>query len=379
MRLLLFGDWEPEAPGGPGAVVLFLAREFVHAGHQVTVVSGHSGGSAVSSRFEEGIDVVLVPIWRGPLLRRATRQVLRTAEADAAVFMSVFIPLHVLAARVLRLPYVVLPLGGYAAASVRRRGRWRKHAWLAIAERRFLERAAAVDVWSRNEQADVERLCRPRSVIITPPGPPAGVVEVAPRPLRHGHRLLYLGRLAVPQKGLDLLVEAFGRAAEPDDRLTLAGSDHRDGRVQLERLTARLGLHERVGFQGPAYGDVKARLFSDHDVFVHLSRWEGLPLAVVEAMTAGLPVVVTPETNVSDLVAQYGAGWVADGDPEIALRRALRATPEERLERGEAARRLVREELSWARSAREITAALTAADARASPRAADDSPPRGRP
>jgi glycosyltransferase involved in cell wall biosynthesis len=325
VRLLLFGDWEPEAPGGPGAVALFLARELVLAGHSVLVVSAGPGREVVRSSFEDGIDVVRVPSWRGPRLRRATRAFLRSADADAdgALLLSVFIPMHVLAARALRCPYVVLPLGGYAAASVRARGVLRKHAWLAAAERRHLERAAAIDVWSRNEQADVERLCRPARVLITPPGLPHGVVAAAPRPLRDSRRLLYLGRFATPQKGLDRLVTEFGRIAGPQDRLTLAGSDHRGGLRQLQALVAEAGLQDKVDFRGPAYGDVKADLFAEHDVFVHLSRWEGLPLAVVEAMAAGLPVVVTEETNVADLVAAYGAGWVADG--RAARRPARRA------------------------------------------------------
>ena len=91
---------------------------------------------------------------------------------------------------------------------------------------------------------------------------------------------------------------------------------------------------------------------------MHLSRWEGLPLAVVEAMAAQLPVVVTAATNVGDLVATYGAGWVVDGDPAAALRSIFNASPHERRSRGSAALRLVRMELSWSRAAADIVAAL---------------------
>jgi glycosyltransferase involved in cell wall biosynthesis len=358
VRLALLGDWEPDEPGGPGAVALFLARELVAAGHEVHVVTAADVDAVEHERYAEGVRVTRVPGARGPVARRAARRALRGLEVDGALLLSVFVPLHVTAARLLGVPYVVMPLGGYAAASVAARRPRLKRLWLALAERRYLEQAAAVDVWSRNEQADVERLCRPRRIVVTPPGLPHGVTPGADRTARESRRLLYLGRFAVPQKGLDDLVDAFGRVARDGDRLTLAGVDHRGGEQQLRSRVAAAGLGERVVLRGPAYGTDKAALFADHDAFVHLSRWEGLPLAVVEAMAAELPVVVTGETNVADLVEQYGAGWVADGDAGTALRAALDATPQERRERGRAARRLVEQEMSWRRVAGAVVAAL---------------------
>lgn len=364
MRLLLAGDWEPDEPGGPGAVALALVRELVALGHEV-VVAAPAPGDRVrhEGAFAAGVEVVRVPVTGGPWLHRQTRRWASDLDVDAAVLLSVFTPHHVRIASRLGVPYVVMPLGGYAAASVRARRRTLKALWLRLAERAFLERAAAVDVWSRNEQADVLRLApRLRNLVITPPGLPDGVVvRRSSRPLRTPRRVLYLGRFAVPQKGLDDLVLAFARAAVPGSRLTLAGVDHRGGLARLEDLVRRHGLEQLVEIRGPAYGEVKDRLFEEHDLFVHLSRWEGLPLAVVEALAAGLPVVVTPQTNVADLVERYGAGWVADDDAATVLRHALGATPDECSRRGSAAVRLVESEMSWSRVASTVVTALDGA------------------
>jgi len=365
MRLLLFAEWEPESPGGPGAVALHLSRAWAAAGHEVLVIAEDSRATAVTRPASgyAGIEVARVPSYgRLPVLPRATRRLVERegATADAAVLLSVFTPFHASAGRHLVCPYAVAPLGGYARESIRARGRLRKWAFLMLAERRFLESAVLVNVWSRREQRELELICRPERVLVTPPGLPDGwQFPARPAPAGSpGRRLLYLGRFAPDQKGLDLLVEAFSAAAGPDDRLTLAGVDHGGGLSRLQRMIAASPARDRIVLRGPAWGGDKADLFDGHDAFVHLSRWEGLPLAVVEALASGLPVVVTEATNVADLVEHYGAGWVATGDGTAALREALGASDDELVAAGRSAQELARAEFDWDRAAASLVGAL---------------------
>ena len=362
---MLFGPWEPGSPGGPGAVALQLSRSWVAAGHEVLVVAGDSRSAAVTRppSGHDGVEIALVPSYaRVPVLHPMTRRFLATAgqNADAALLLSVFTPFHVAVGRRLACPYAVAPLGGYARESIRARGRTRKHVFLMLAERRLLEQAALVNVWSLREQRDVELICRPARVVVTPPGLPEGCTfPEHPAPHGPGRRLLYLGRFAPAQKGLDRLVSAFSAAAGPHDRLTLAGVDHVGGLARLQRMVAESPARDRIEIRGPAWGEEKAELFAAHDAFVHLSRWEGLPLAVVEALSSGLPVVVTEATNVAELVESHGAGWVATGDGAGAMRAVLGASDADLVAAGRSAQRMAQAEFDWDRAAGDVLAALT--------------------
>lgn len=87
-------------------------------------------------------------------------------------------------------------------------------------------------------------------------------------------------------------------------------------RRQTERLAARSGLNGRMAFTGER-GDV-AVLLPGLDVFAMASRYEGLPCAIVEAMTAGLPVAATAVNAVPNVVIAGETGLLAPpGRPEL--------------------------------------------------------------
>ncbi len=131
--------------------------------------------------------------------------------------------------------------------------------------------------------------------------------------------LIAVGRLA-PPKGYPDLLKAFARLLSrvPSARLWIVG----DGvlRDELRTLAHRSGLGETVRFLGRR-NDVPA-LLSAADVFVNASRWEGLPLALLEAMMAGLPVVATAVGDVPFVLIPGAGRLVPPGDP-AALEAAL--------------------------------------------------------
>jgi glycosyltransferase involved in cell wall biosynthesis len=366
VKLLLLGRWRTENPGGPDAVILNLSREFVAVGHEVTVWSPNKRvGEVTPSRLENGVRIVELPAFaKLPMLRPAAARWIEShgGDFDGALLYSVFTPLNVLIARKLRCPYAAVPLGGYARASVRQRSPIKKKVFLALYERAFLEQASFVNVWSRNEQEDVALLARARRYVITPPGfnavPMPSRPPAAPLP---GRRLLFLGRFAIEHKGLDRLIDSFARVAGPDDSLTLAGADYRGSIETLRRQVAASPARDRIAIEGPAWGNAKYALFQRHDVFVHLSRWEGMPLAVVEALAFGMPVLLSKATNAGEYVHAHGAGWVVeDGDFDSGTRRALESTAEELDRMSAGAHRLVSTEFRWDAMAARLIAAFAA-------------------
>ena len=165
----------------------------------------------------------------------------------------------------------------------------------------------------------------------------------------HPVRLLQACRF-LTKKGLDTTLSAVAilRREGREVRLTLAG----DGpeKAALTALAASLGLHDIVdftGFVGPAKLD---RLYREHDIFLHPSRTtaagdrEGIPNALLEAMSHGLPVVSTRHSGIPEAVTHAETGWLIDeNNPEELARVVARLadSADERGRIGAAARRAV--------------------------------------
>ncbi len=131
-------------------------------------------------------------------------------------------------------------------------------------------------------------------------------------------RLLMVAQLR-SQKGHDVLLEAVARVREPVS-LTLAG----DGpeKAALERHIARLDLGPRVRLAG--FVDDVATLLDETDVVVLPSRFEGLPLAVLEAMAAGVAVVATRVPGTADVITDGQTGLLVPPEDPVALAAAIR-------------------------------------------------------
>jgi glycosyltransferase involved in cell wall biosynthesis len=130
-------------------------------------------------------------------------------------------------------------------------------------------------------------------------------------------------RLDEPKKGLAVLLRAMRLSADRGDapawQLLIVGEG--PAREELERLSASLGLAERVVFAGPRR-DVAAVL-PLMDVFVCPSLYEGFGIAIVEAMMTGLPVVASSAGGIVEIVRSGDTGLlVPPGDP-AALAEAI--------------------------------------------------------
>ena len=129
-----------------------------------------------------------------------------------------------------------------------------------------------------------------------------------------------VGRLS-QEKGIDLLLRAAARLCSSFPRLRFAIVGDGPLRGRLEAQSRELGLGERVRFLG-ARMDVPD-LYRAMDLFVLPSRKEAAPLALLEAMGTGLPIVATDVGAVARVVGA-DAGRVVEPDSEPALESALR-------------------------------------------------------
>lgn len=168
------------------------------------------------------------------------------------------------------------------------------------------------------------------------------------RQLGIGNAFLWLaaGRLE-PVKGFPALLRAFAQLPA-QAQLVLAGSGSQER--ELRSLAASLALTGRVRFLG--YETNLRRWMQAADAFVLSSRWEGLPLCLLEAGACGLPSVATPVAGANEILAGSRNGFLARaGDSASlaeAMSRMMNLSGEERERMGDAARKIVEERYSFA-------------------------------
>lgn len=160
-------------------------------------------------------------------------------------------------------------------------------------------------------------LCNPVDV----PGIRESAAESDGALVSPGPHLVAVGRLA-PEKGIDLLLEAFAGVCRrfPSADLEIAGSGSCEAALQTNCKT--LGIEERVKFLG--YVTAPASLFRRASLFVLSSRLEAMSNALLEAAAAGLPIVALPASQgLVELLSDQPGIWLAREISAKALENAL--------------------------------------------------------
>jgi glycosyltransferase involved in cell wall biosynthesis len=160
-----------------------------------------------------------------------------------------------------------------------------------------------------------------------------------PSPKGGGAELLFLGRLDAT-KGVDELLQAAAKLRRRFPRLRLVLAGVGDVRA-IEARAAALGIGEAVEFPGWVVGERKQALLERASVFVLPSYVENMPVSVLEAMAAGLPVVATNVGAIPEVVEDGVTGMLAPPGDADALARAIEsilADPQRCQRMGEAGR-----------------------------------------
>ena len=234
------------------------------------------------------------------------------------------------------------------------------------AERRIASRSEAVVVSDQHEvEALVSLYDAPRDRIrVIPCGVDASLFYPRDRGEARNQLgldgrgvLLFVGRFD-PLKGLDVLLHVIAAMDEPAPQLLIVGgdpADHAEGR-RLAALTSRLGLDERVRFEGAVPQERLPLYYNAADALVMPSYYESFGLAALESMACGTPVVAARVGGLASLVRDWDTGCLVTGHcPDTFAQRleAILGHPDLRETMGQAARKYARE-LTWGAVAREL-------------------------
>jgi poly(glycerol-phosphate) alpha-glucosyltransferase len=242
--------------------------------------------------------------------------------------------------------------------------RWKKRIAGWLYENANLREAACLQVNTEPERRAVRDygldtpVCTiPNGVSLPPrdvPSTPPWTNEVPP----DQRVLLFLGRIH-PKKGLDILIDAWRRFQHThgdvakDWTIAVVGWDDGGHIDRLRRQADDAGCASDIRFLGPLFGQEKHAAFHHADAFVLPSHSEGLPMAVLEAWSHRLPVVMTPGCNLPEGPARHAALEVEPTPEEVAdgLLTLCQMDPEERRAMGDRGRALVEERFTWPRVA----------------------------
>ena len=334
LKILMFNYEFPPIGGGGGWVTYFLGKHFVAAGHQVTVVTSQFE-DLPATEVIEGMTIRRVPVWRKNRDVCAVYEMLTYVisstyygQSIAKIFqpdvVQVFfgIPSGACAywlQRIQNLPYVVF-LGGrdvprpnpdppyyrwlYLLLKPIIRSIWHKAEQVVACSDGLRQLALATDpeiaIDVIPDGLELDRFACPDKAC---PRAGSGATDA------ESVKILTIGRL-IPRKGFQFLIQAIpqmvSRARNPF-QIDIVG----DGpyRAQLQKMVKDLKIEKYVHFSGSVdYADLPDK-YRQADIFALCSSAEGMPLVVLEAMGAGLPIVASKVQGIEDLVAvgQNGA------------------------------------------------------------------------
>ncbi|MFP6678775.1 MAG: glycosyltransferase [Dehalococcoidia bacterium] len=220
-------------------------------------------------------------------------------------------------------PYIISPLGTFASTAMSK-GHIKKRLYGILVDRGLTNKALAFHAMTDQEAQDTADRTSGVTVNTVPIGVDPSEFTCLPSPseferlypkVRDKYMVLFLGRLN-RIKGLDILIEGFSRASHNrnDLHLVIAGPDGGYEQTAREIVKSEY-LESKVSFTGPIYGETKLAALSRADVFALTSYGEGFSVALLEAMAASLPLIISKECHFPQ-VAQSNAGLEISLDPQ---------------------------------------------------------------
>lgn len=143
---------------------------------------------------------------------------------------------------------------------------------------------------------------------------------------------VYLGRIELYHKALDILFDALEILQQEgyDKKIHFSFYGIGEGRDFIWFKNRIKSLSLIAEYRGPVWGNDKEKAFCEADIFVLTSKSEGMPIAVLEALSYGIPCILTPQTNMADVVFNAGAGWITDLSAECISRTIIKSSIEYR-------------------------------------------------
>lgn len=240
-------------------------------------------------------------------------------------------------------PFIVSPHGMLEADAFQRNG-WKKKLFWGLLWKKVFKRAAAVHCTAKSEIENTYKFDPNARVIYVP----NGIYLPRQTKIKEANHLLFIGRLH-PKKAVDRILKAVKEVIRdyPNLKVCIAGTGAPEYEKSLKQLCKQLNLQNQISFVGFTTGSAKDQLFLGAKIALVPSFSEGLPLAALEAMSYGVPLLITKSSNVPE-VTEFDCGLeIENNDPKtiaIGMKRLLNSNLNLL---GDNARKVAAEKFQW--------------------------------
>jgi len=356
--------------GGPLKVAHSLGKVLAKNGHGITVCTTNLASEDSILDVPTGIPVIVdeVKVFYEPtiisrywgfspaLVRRIDVEikdadlVLIHAHYQFANWIGAFL------ARRYHKPYVIFAHSSLREKAVNHKNKVLKRLYLKMMERSNFREALFI-VFNAPEEKD-DSLYKEKGQVIHngidisdfADMPQKGYFRELYPELQNKFILLFLGRLDIKHKGLDLLIPAFAKLHRQysDTHLVLAGSDEEGGKDDVLGMARQHGVSDSILLPGLISGKIKLAALQDADGFVMSSRFEGLSISLLEALYMGIPMLVTDTVGLCEEIRDTGSGLVVEASSSGIYDGLIKLMDtDKRMSMKEKGTRLILEKYTW--------------------------------
>ena len=254
-------------------------------------------------------------------------------------------------------PYIITPLGSLSPELIKKRSKILKNMYLTLFGKRIFKKSSGIHCRTNYEKKEIEKLDfgLEEKIFVLPNGIEISQFEKFDNEvfkkyssLKDKKYILFLSRINW-KKGLDILIPAFSEISKiyKDIYLVIAGPDEEKYGEKVRKWINDYKIpSEKIIFKGPLYNEEKIAILKNAQIFVLPSYSENFGIVVVEAMAAGVPVVISNKVGIYEEVKKNEAGIITDTSIESVYKGIKMLIENENLRKkiSENAKKLVKNE-----------------------------------
>ncbi len=257
--------------------------------------------------------------------------------------------------------YVYTPHGSLTEGALMK-SKWKKKMYIMLLEANLIKKAKAVQLLGINEYNYLDNIVKIDHKHLIANGQNLNEIpDITTFTLKkHEHPLFgFCGRIDRYHKGLDLLLDGFKLYLDAGNKghVSLIG-DGADKDFLIDKAE-KLNISEYLTFHGKKFGQEKFELLANMDVFMHTSRMEGFPTAVLEAAALHKPCITSEATNINPYIDKYEAGFTLKENNPSTIAQTMQMAANDFYagklsHKGARAFEMVKKEFNWTKIAKQL-------------------------
>lgn len=211
------------------------------------------------------------------------------------------------------IPYIIIPRSALTIQAMNNHAKFKKKIAHFLFYNHFIQKSLALQFLTDKEMLDTNSLFNHKSFVV-----PNGIFSKKKTKKSFSQNTIkgvFIGRVDIYQKGLDLLISAVKKEYDILKKfgftLEIYGPESKDY-AKVLNLIQENHLSDMIFLKGTIFGAAKEDVLLKSDVFFLTSRFEGHPMGLIEALSYGLPSLVTQGSNMGEEVEKFSCGWVCD-------------------------------------------------------------------